>query len=344
MNWFLGIRASDGVLAADFEDNATGANHSVAGTTPVTSDVWHHAAATYDGTTWRLYLDGASGSTSNIGTFTPRSDSIQHAALASAIDSSGVTAGFFDGRLDEARVWNVARTQGQIATARDLQLTFGSGLVARWGMNEGSGPLLTNSVAGGPSGSAVGGPVWVPGAPFAAGTDPAPAAPTGLTATPGAGRIDLAWNANSESDLAGYNIYRDTIEGGATVTTLSAGDIASCSSAVVTRRQPRSSTRCRATSSRWATTSTRTARLRSSITATTRPGDGPRREHCPHQGITSTRPRTPPVTTATSAPPRVTRPRVTTATTTARGTSSCSTATARMSPAAPGALRTMAAR
>ena len=31
MNYFLGIRSSDGVLAADFEDSATGANHAVAG-------------------------------------------------------------------------------------------------------------------------------------------------------------------------------------------------------------------------------------------------------------------------------------------------------------------------
>ena len=31
MNYFLGIRSSDNVLAADFEDNATGANHAVTG-------------------------------------------------------------------------------------------------------------------------------------------------------------------------------------------------------------------------------------------------------------------------------------------------------------------------
>ena len=59
MNYFLGIRQSDGVLAADFEDTATGLNHPVAGVTPIPANgAWHHAAATYDGTTWRLYLDG----------------------------------------------------------------------------------------------------------------------------------------------------------------------------------------------------------------------------------------------------------------------------------------------
>jgi len=59
MNYFLGIDASSGVLVADFEDTAGAVNHPVSGATVVTSNVWHHAAATYDGTSWRIYLDGA---------------------------------------------------------------------------------------------------------------------------------------------------------------------------------------------------------------------------------------------------------------------------------------------
>jgi fibronectin type 3 domain-containing protein len=37
-----------------------------------------------------------------------------------------------------------------------------------------------------------------------------PAAPSGLTAEAGDGMIVLAWNANTESGLAGYNVYRST--------------------------------------------------------------------------------------------------------------------------------------
>jgi hypothetical protein len=47
MNYFLGIRSSDGVLAADFEDTAGGGNHPVFGTTAIPANgVWHHAAVT----------------------------------------------------------------------------------------------------------------------------------------------------------------------------------------------------------------------------------------------------------------------------------------------------------
>jgi O-glycosyl hydrolase/fibronectin type 3 domain-containing protein len=40
-----------------------------------------------------------------------------------------------------------------------------------------------------------------------------PAAPSGLTATPGNGLVTLDWEANAESDLAGYNIYRSETSG-----------------------------------------------------------------------------------------------------------------------------------
>ena len=117
MDYFLGIDASTGTLVADFEDTANGTNHPVTGTTAVTSNVWHHAAAVYDTATdtWQLYLDGALDRTLALGgNFTPESTSIQHAAIGSALTSNGTAAGFFQGAVDEVRIWNVPRTGAQI--------------------------------------------------------------------------------------------------------------------------------------------------------------------------------------------------------------------------------------
>ena len=63
MNYFLGIRASDGVIVADFEEGVSaggtpGLNHPIAGTTVIQNDVWYHAAATYDGNILRVYVNG----------------------------------------------------------------------------------------------------------------------------------------------------------------------------------------------------------------------------------------------------------------------------------------------
>jgi len=171
MNWFLGIRGSDGVLAADFEDFATGANHPVAGVTAVSYDVWHHAAATYDGSTWNLYLDGALEATLLVGQ-TPRHDSIQHAAIGTAMNSTGVASGWFDGLIDEARVWDVALSQGDILGGMGAIPSPVPGLVARYTFDEGTGTILHDS-AGAPSEGLIVGGTWVAGTPFA--SLPAPA-------------------------------------------------------------------------------------------------------------------------------------------------------------------------
>ena len=90
MNYFLGIDSRTRVLAADFEDTAGGVNHPVLGTTAICDGLWYHAAATYDGTTWRLYLNGVLDTQLVVGSFTPRSDSIQHAGIGTAMTSTGV--------------------------------------------------------------------------------------------------------------------------------------------------------------------------------------------------------------------------------------------------------------
>ena len=183
-NYFLGIDATTGTLVADFEDTATGLNHPVTGVTaiPISATVWHHAAVTYSTATdtWNLYLDGVLERTLSAGgDFTPESGSIQHAALATAMNSTGVGAGFFNGVLDEVRIWNVARTGAQIAANRDQQLTAGTGLIARYGLDAASGTTVTNSIAGGVNGTTVNGPLWVAGFPLPDSTPPA--APSGLS-------------------------------------------------------------------------------------------------------------------------------------------------------------------
>ncbi|HET8948766.1 MAG TPA: LamG domain-containing protein, partial [Candidatus Polarisedimenticolia bacterium] len=166
LNWFLGLRASDGVLVADFEDAATGANHPVAGVTPVVSGRWNHAAAVFDGATWRLYLNGVLEAEA-ASPFAPRTDSLAPAALATALDAAGTPAGFFDGALDEVRIWSVARSGAAIQDGLKREITSGTGLVARYGLGEGTGTTITDPAHPSAPAGTLASAAWVDGYPFA---------------------------------------------------------------------------------------------------------------------------------------------------------------------------------
>ena len=107
MNYFLGIRQSDLVLAADFEDFSNGSNHPVTGTTVINDDTWYHAAATYDGSEWKLYLNGILEANLTVGKV-PRYDSIQDNAVGTALTSGGIPQGYFNGTIDEVAIWEEA--------------------------------------------------------------------------------------------------------------------------------------------------------------------------------------------------------------------------------------------
>ncbi|MBI5501769.1 MAG: metallophosphoesterase [Deltaproteobacteria bacterium] len=156
-NYLLGIREGDHVLTADFEDLADGSNHPVAGATPLEPGVWRHAAATYDGTTWRLYLDGTLDAERTVAA-TPRLDSVQHVGLGTAFDSSGTAEGAFAGELDEVRIWDRARTEDELAAGMAGPPGDAEGLVARWALDETAGAAAADSHGG--HDGAVSGAVW----------------------------------------------------------------------------------------------------------------------------------------------------------------------------------------
>jgi hypothetical protein len=163
-NYFLGLRPSDGVVVADMEEGETGtapgSNHPVIGVTMVTTSVWHHAAVTCDGTNCQLFLDGNLETTVFVGQ-PPRWDSLQHAAMASSITSTGAPQGYFAGALEDVRIWDHARSASQIASNRYLPIASAPGLLGRWALDETNGTVAHDSSGHAVHGTLVNGPSWV---------------------------------------------------------------------------------------------------------------------------------------------------------------------------------------
>ncbi|RYY08747.1 MAG: hypothetical protein EOO36_23355, partial [Cytophagaceae bacterium] len=93
---------------------------------------WHHVAASYDGSTRILYLDGA-----EVGRDAPS----LHAVPTADNLRLGLTGNseYFSGSLDEVRVWSLARTPAQVqADMRAVPALPQTGLVAYFNLDQGT--------------------------------------------------------------------------------------------------------------------------------------------------------------------------------------------------------------
>lgn len=112
------------------EVNGAGLN----ATTLLNDDLWHHVAVTYDpldNDTVRLYVDGLEEAKTRITSVNTQSQQIK---IGTRFDN----ANYFLGNLDEVRVWNVAKTQTEIAANMNNPIcTSNANLVSYFSFNEG---------------------------------------------------------------------------------------------------------------------------------------------------------------------------------------------------------------
>src|SRR4029453_9980009 len=103
-----------------------------------------------------------------------------------------------------------ARTGAEIRASRNLEApSLATGLLGHWHLDEASGAAVGDSSGNGNNGTTVAGPTHVSAYGFAPDVTP-PASAQGVSATPGDGSATLDWDAGSESDLAGYDVFRGT--------------------------------------------------------------------------------------------------------------------------------------
>lgn len=111
----------------------------------ITDTKWHHVAAVGDGTNVTFYVDGVMSSGSGTMSGFSASNATNQLEIGSIQNSVGGRLSFFDGQIDDVRLWNVIRTQTQIQDNMSKKLIGNeAGLVGYWNMNEGSGATVND--------------------------------------------------------------------------------------------------------------------------------------------------------------------------------------------------------
>jgi hypothetical protein len=97
---------------------------------------WYHIAATFNGSGANLYVNGVLDATTS-GDFTVPNDlSTNGTSIGAWLGDGG--GKYLDGQIDEFRVWNMARTQCEINTYMNSEISNSmSGLIANYHFNQG---------------------------------------------------------------------------------------------------------------------------------------------------------------------------------------------------------------
>jgi YVTN family beta-propeller protein len=120
---------------------------------------WHHIVATFNGTTRAIYMDGVLR-----GSDTPTGHNVtitNNLTIAKTCPFCG-SGEFFNGAMDEVRIWNVGRTQAQILATMNATIPVNTpGLAAYYRMDEGIGATTTDNTGNGNNGTLISNPTWI---------------------------------------------------------------------------------------------------------------------------------------------------------------------------------------
>jgi hypothetical protein len=112
----------------------------------ISADEWYHAAATYDGTTIRLYVNGQEKGSEKV--------LLNTAALTSTIGRLDREGSYFDGIIDDVRIYNRALSDEQVKALYQSGAVT-EGLVGWWKLDEPEGTAAADSSGSGNKGTLI---------------------------------------------------------------------------------------------------------------------------------------------------------------------------------------------
>ncbi|KAA9345809.1 LamG-like jellyroll fold domain-containing protein [Adhaeribacter soli] len=178
--------------------------------TPVNDGNWHHVAGIYNSSHWEIWIDGI---LENSASFSVISADLSNTATLSIGNYELVNDHFFNGEIDEVRLWNTARTAQEIRENMCRKLPPNMpGLVGYYKLDEGSGNTATDQSSLNISGNLTSfssSPWRTSGAPIGdASTYIYPASWTNTTLKLPGLNSDTLLVKNMSGNLTGIHIYR----------------------------------------------------------------------------------------------------------------------------------------
>jgi len=131
------LEADNGVLRLG-TNNGVNSTTVLVAPTAMPVQAWTHAAATFSGGIAHLFVNGTEVTQGPM-------DEPANSAKPLSLGREGppLASRYFDGRLDEIRIWNVARTQSQIMSTMSTVISApAAGLIGYWRLDEGTGQTI----------------------------------------------------------------------------------------------------------------------------------------------------------------------------------------------------------
>lgn len=152
-DWWGIIITTAGKLRFQMGGNGGTASFNIDGTAGVCDGKWHRASVSFTPTTATLYLDGALVGTATLPSGTMAAPAGGYTAIGARgpFSGSGVYSQWGNIRLADARIFNTARTAGQIGANcwKPLTGTLPSDLKGYWPLDDATGTTARNAVTGG---------------------------------------------------------------------------------------------------------------------------------------------------------------------------------------------------
>lgn len=114
---------------------------------------WYHIAATYDGANARIYVNGKLENSTAL-----NGNIVELSTVPLYIGRNNNV--YFNGMIDEFRVWNISRTEAEIKASMYKEIGTHANLKAYYKMSDGAGNTLTDNSGNSNSGTLTNGPTW----------------------------------------------------------------------------------------------------------------------------------------------------------------------------------------